>query len=55
MKAVCGTNPFLITQTEAHLEPSQTSKMEIFTKIFNGLETTNIFAKKLHLKCLTEF
>ena len=30
---------------EAYLEPCQTSKMELFTKIVNGFSYLNIFAK----------
>ena len=39
--------------SEAHTEPSQTSKMELFTKTVNGF--VNSFCKKLHLRCLTGF
>ena len=31
--------------TETHLEPSQTSKMERFAKIFNNLKPLTIFEK----------
>ena len=40
--------------TEAHSEPCQTSKMELFAKIVNSSKLLNI-SKKFHLRSLTEF
>ena len=39
----------------AFLEPSQTSKIELFVKIVNGIKLLTIFTKKLHLRYLTGF
>ena len=36
-------------------EPCQVSKVELFAKIVNGWKPLIIFAKKLHLRCLTGF
>ena len=38
-----------------HSEPSQTSRMGYFVKIVNGWKLLNIFAKKIHLRCLIGF
>ena len=43
-----------MSDTEAYSETCQTSKMEYFTKIVNGL-AVNYFRKKLHLGYLTGF
>ena len=37
-----------------HSELSQTSKMEVFTKIIWWLKAVNYFSKKLHLRCPTK-
>ena len=37
----------------AQLEPSQTSKMELSAKIFNGSKLSTIFAERFHLRYLT--
>ena len=42
-------------QIEAHSEPSQTSKMEVFVNIVNGLKPLCSFQEKLHVRCLNEF
>ena len=39
---------------EAYSEPCQTSRMERFVKIANGLQQLTIIAKKFNLRCLTE-
>ena len=39
----------------AFVEPSQTSKMELFVKIINGINLRTTFKKKLHLQCLNGF
>ena len=39
----------------AILEPSQTSKMELFVKILNGIKLLTIFTKKLHLRYLNGY
>ena len=44
-----GCGNLLLVASEVHLEPSQTSKTEIFTNVIN------YFWKKLHLRCLTGF
>ena len=36
-------------------EPSQKSKMELFTKIGNAIKPLTIFTKRFHLRCLTGF
>ena len=41
--------------TEAYLELSQTSTMELFAKIVNGFWPLTIFAKMLPRRCLTGF
>ena len=47
--------------SEAHPEPSQTSKMEFFVKIVNGLNPLTIFGKssmldvRLCSECASEF
>ena len=38
--------------TEAYLELSRISKMEVFTKTVNGFYPWTIFGKKLHRSCL---
>ena len=40
---------------EAYSGPCQTSKMELFVNIINGLKPLTIFTKKLHLRCFTRF
>ena len=40
---------------EAHSELTQASALELFAKIMNGFPFLTIFAKKLHLRCLTRF
>ena len=39
-----------VKYTEMYSDPHQTTKMELLTKIINGL-TTHYFCGKLHLKC----
>ena len=54
---------FCIQIAEAHSEPSQTSKMEVFAKILKVLKMPKIFllkdvnylSEKLHLRCLAGF
>ena len=43
-----------LSNAEAYLGPNQTSAIELFTKIVNGLSPLTIFEKKLHRrsKCL---
>ena len=40
---------------EAHLEPWETSSMELFAEIVNGGKPLTIFAKKQHFRWLTGF
>ena len=40
---------------EAHLEPWETSSMELFAEIVNGGKPLTIFAKKQHFRCLIGF
>ena len=35
-----------LNETQAHSEPTQTSRMELFAKIFNGLKPLTIFGKR---------
>ena len=49
------TNKILRWHSEAHLEPSRTSAMEFFAKIFHGKQPSTIFTKKLHRRFSTEF
>ena len=44
-----------INITEVHLEPSQSSKMELCAKIVNDFQLLNIFAKKLDLRYFSGF
>ena len=41
--------------SEAYSEPCQTSKMEVFEKIMNGLFVFGYFCKELHLRCMARF
>ena len=41
--------------SEAYLEHSRASTMEVFTKIVNDFQPLTIVAKKLHCKCSSEF
>ena len=43
------------TSSEANLEPCQTFKVNGYTKIVNGQNALTNFAKRLRLRCLTEF
>ena len=42
-------------QTEAHSEPSQTPKMELFAKIVNGFKLLTTFVKKIRHSCFSRF
>ena len=41
---VCLKTTIQVINTEANSEPSQISKMELFTKIINGSQLLDIFA-----------
>ena len=41
--------------SEAYLDPSLTSMIQVFGKIVSDFQTLTIFAQKLHRKCLTGF
>ena len=42
-------------QTEAHSEPSQTPKIELFAKIVNGFKLLTTFVKKIRYSCFSRF
>ena len=46
---------FKIKINMVYSESSQTSKIKLFGKVVNSFQPLIIFAKKLHLRCLTEF
>ena len=41
--------------TEEYLEPCQISIIKSFVKVVKEFQPLNIFAKKLHYRCLTGF